>query len=286
MLGVATVLLAASGHLPSSAVIRHPAVVPARARAPILQQSDQKEETKRRFPLPFLQPNVPADQQPTTEMRTLRGQPFMDWADDDEYTGKLSTLYQAITLFLSLPIAYTTFYNLPEELPELLVAANIGTTVAMVPFVLRLRIAWGFVSSRLKARTTYYEANQRGYEAKKDKGDLLRDRLVEETQVRPILERVDRSLFALTLAVALSFASAEVVTAVRGDAAPATLKTLVGDDARRFDNRLRGDDDFAREQQRRAQARDPNDIKPAYCDSRYYKILAGGNGQGGVGCAK
>ena len=83
-----------------------------------------------------------------------------------------------------------------EELPELLVAANIGTTVALVPFVLRLRIAWGFVSSRLKARTTYYEANQRGYEAKKDKGDLLRDRLVEETQVRPILERVDRSRLA------------------------------------------------------------------------------------------
>ena len=25
-------------------------------------------------------------------------------------------------------------------------------------------------------------------------------------------------------------------------------------------------------------------IKPLYCDSRYYKILAGGNGQGGVGC--
>ena len=25
-------------------------------------------------------------------------------------------------------------------------------------------------------------------------------------------------------------------------------------------------------------------VKPVYCDSRYYKILAGGNGQGGVGC--
>ena len=25
-------------------------------------------------------------------------------------------------------------------------------------------------------------------------------------------------------------------------------------------------------------------VKPGYCDSRYYKILAGGNSQGGVGC--
>ena len=93
------------------------------------------------------------------------------------------------------------------------------------------------------------------------------------------------SLAALVLALALSFGSAEALTILQGESGPATLKTLVGDDARRFDNRLRGDDEFAREQQRRAQDRNPDDIKPAYCDSRYYKILAGGNGQGGVGCA-
>ena len=55
---------------------------------------------------------------------------------------------------------------------------------------------------------------------------------------------------------------------------------------RRFDNRLRGDDEFARQEQIRAQSR--GDIEgnamPTYCNSRYYKILAGGNSQGGVGC--
>ena len=29
---------------------------------------------------------------------------------------------------------------------------------------------------------------------------------------------------------------------------------------------------------------DGTGVKPGYCDSRYYKILAGGNSQGGVGC--
>ena len=57
--------------------------------------------------------------------------------------------------------------------------------------------------------------------------------------------------------------------------------------ARRFDNRLKGDDNFAAEEQRRAQSRggmDGEGLQPTYCNSRYYKILAGGNAQGGVGC--
>ena len=31
-------------------------------------------------------------------------------------------------------------------------------------------------------------------------------------------------------------------------------------------------------------AGEQENVKPLYCDSRYYKILAGGNSQGGVGC--
>jgi len=52
-------------------------------------------------------------------------------------------------------------------------------------------------------------------------------------------------------------------------------------------NRLRGDDEFAKIQQERALRKgdpDGTGVKPGYCDSRYYKILAGGNSQGGVGC--
>lgn len=277
-------LFYSSGHLPSASLARRSTIViPARARPPLLQQQKQEQE-ERPFSFPFLQPGVPVDQQPVAELRELRKQKFMDWADDDGYEGKLVSLYQSIMLFLALPISYVTFYNLPQELPNLLVAANLGAIATMVPFVFRLRVGWGFVSKRLLERETYYEANERGLLAKKDKAELLRDRLIQEKEVQPILGRINRSLIALVLALGLSFASTEVLTALQGDSAPATLKTLTGDEARRFDNRLRGDDEFAAEQQRRAQSRNPEAIKPAYCDSRYYKILAGGNGQGGVGC--
>ena len=69
-----------------------------------------------------------------------------------------------------------------------------------------------------------------------------------------------------------------------------TLKTQRSgaQDAVSYENRLRSDNKFAEREQKRAQRKineDGTGGKPLYCDSRYYKILAGGNGQGGVGCS-
>ena len=105
--------------------------------------------------------------------------------------------------------------------------------------------------------------------------------------MRPCLRRIDASLFACFAALFVTLASAEAVTVLEGENGPSTLKTLSGDAAIDYTNRLRGDDAFAAREQARAQRKaDENGegVKPAYCDSRYYKILAGGNGQGGVGC--
>ena len=56
-----------------------------------------------------------------------------------------------------------------------------------------------------------------------------------------------------------------------------------------FHRRLRRDPAFAAQEQARARRKavtpgSEEGLKPVYCDSRYYKILAGGNSQGGVGC--
>lgn len=118
--------------------------------------------------------------------------------------------------------------------------------------------------------------------------ELLRDQLTQKENVAPVLRRLDVSLIQLALGLALTLGAGEAVTVVEGENGPATLKTLTGDDATRFTNRLRSDEDFAaREQERglRRMQEDGSGVKPGYCDSRYYKILAGGNGQGGVGCS-
>lgn len=128
----------------------------ARARSPLLVEQQQTESTG--FSLPFLSSNVPEDQQPVQELKDLRAQPFYDWPEDaDGYKDKLIKLYQFTMVFLSLPIASTTFNVLPFELPQLLIAANIGTLAVMLPFVLRLRVGWGFVSARLKENSFYCE---------------------------------------------------------------------------------------------------------------------------------
>ena len=93
-------------------------------------------------------------------------------------------MYQFIMLFISLPVSYATFDQLPNELPQLFLAANIGTFAVMLPFIARLRVGWGYVSERLKERKTYYEANQRGLFATKDREMQLRDRLIQQQEVR------------------------------------------------------------------------------------------------------
>jgi hypothetical protein len=214
------------------------------------------------------------------ELRDLKNQPFYSWADDDaRYKEKLFDLYKFLSVFASLPIAYTTYHQLPFELPQLLLSANIGTMAVMTPFVARLRVGYGYVSQRLKEKSTYYEAQQRGLFATKDKDALLRDRLTEKSQVAPALQRIDGSIIALLLAIVLSLGSGEALAIIEGESGPATIKTVIGDDATRFTNRLRSDPTFAAREQERARAKgnaDGTGVKPVYCESRYYKIVAGG----------
>ena len=126
-----------------------------------------------------------------------------------------------------------------------------------------------FARAGLRESVFYYEAQQTGLFARKDDEMLLRDRLIEQTQVAPVLRRIDLSIGALAAALVLSLTAAEVLVVVQGDAAPTTMKTLSADDARRFvsDRDAGGGVGSASSRQ------------PAYCDSPYYKSLA----QGGVG---
>ena len=193
---------------------------------------------------------MPEDQQPAVALQELRGQPFLDWAVDDEYEKRLFSLWTNVMLFLSLPIAFTTFNQIPFELPQLFLAANIGTLFwVMLPFVVRQRLSWGFVSKRLRERELYYEQNERGFFARKDSAESLRDRLLDKEEVRPALRRIDASVLSVVGYLVLSLASAQAVTVLEGDAGPSTLKTLSGDASIDYTNRLRRD---LRSAQRRA----------------------------------
>ena len=130
----------------------------------------QAEQAERPAPFAFFQrdDDVPVDQQPVYELQVLRSQPFYDWADTSEgLRDNLFRLFLAITLLLSLPVSYNTYHVLPFELPQLIIASNLGTLAVMIPFLLRLRVGWSSVSNRLKQKSFYYEAQQRGLFARK-----------------------------------------------------------------------------------------------------------------------
>jgi len=231
----------------------------------------------RRAGLPFFQREVPEEQQPTVELQELRMEPFQSWPEGDDYAKKLFNLYVGINVLASLPVAFVTYHRLPAELPQLLLSANIGTLASMVPFIARLRAGWGFASQRLREKSTYYEANQRGLLAKKDRETSLRDRLVEKEVVAPVLTRIDKSLAAVLAAVVISVGAGEALAVALGENGPATLKAVTGEEAIKFETRLRTDPAFAaREQERARQGMQPDGtgVKPVYCESAYYTTRA------------
>jgi len=263
-------------------VVRHGQLCrPAsRARAPFLAEG---QTTEGKTTNPFLQPGVPKSQQPIMEVIALRRSPFFDWAElsEEGYWAKLRVVYILLMVLLALPISYQSYPILPGDLPQLLLTAHIGGGFALLAFVGRLRSGWSFVGSRLRSKEFYYEEKQRGFLSTKDRDTLARDQLVEQGEVAPVVARLDGSLLKVAASVVVAVVALNGITYLESRLA---LQELQGGEARRFESRL--NDDLARRAQERALSKEQRggEAKPQYCDSRYYKVLAGGNGQGGVGC--
>lgn len=224
-----------------------------------------------RGPAPFSQAQVPAEQQPANELRELRREPFFDWAElpPAEYLQRMGGLFAFFALAVSLPVALQTYGDLPRQLPQVLLASAAGGSGATLAFALRLRTGWGYVSNRLRDRTTYYEASGQkgggrgGFVVEKDGEAAMRDQLLEQYEVQPALRRSSSTAAGLALALVASLA---LLRAVAPSEEPYEQYTP------QYLSRLGGDDALAASEQRRAQQA-PRGAKPAYCDSRYYKAL-------------
>ena len=229
-------------------------------------------------PEPFAQAEVPTEQQPTVEMRQLKQEPFMPWAelDDTSFYPRIAAVWSLAFFPLSLPIALSTYTEL-SDLPTALLAANVGGSSVLLAFLLRLRAGWGYVSMRLTDRVTYYEDNgasgRGGYIAEKDDSTSMRDRLLDQYEVQPALRRVDG---ALRVAAASLFISALLLRTF----APADPYE---ESSPSYLSRLQADDKLAEQERQKAESRAAAkgvSLKPSYCDSRYYKAIAGGESSG------
>lgn len=228
-------------------------------------------------PKPFAQDDVPTLMQPAVEMRELRSEPFFDWPELPltHYTQRLGYVWLAFYL-LSLAIAFETYGDLGgfTAVGATLIAANVGAVSVLLGFVVRLRIGWGYVSSRLLDSETYYEEEtardgRRANVVTKEQETRVRDRLLDQYEVQPVLRRVDTTAAALVGALVVS---AGLLSQLATDPSSYTV-----DDA--YLSTLKGNDAVAASEQLRAQRRQAGgEGKPLYCDSRYYKAVAGGAG--------
>ncbi|CAM9435343.1 unnamed protein product [Ectocarpus sp. 4 AP-2014] len=207
---------------------------------------------------------VPTDQQPFNELQELKEDPLFGWAQEDSkgLVTRLALIY-AVAMAVSIPIGTTTF---PNQLPEALLAANIGGLGVLLAVAIRLYSGWNYVSVRLGAEVVEYEESgwYDGSEWYKPPDIRARDEMLNNYEVQPAVDRLKAVLAAIGLGFMLTVVGFKVV--VPDDPYAMLDETYL--------NTLKGDDDIANDAAKKAAARGTN--RPVYCESRYYQAMAGG----------
>ncbi|GMH94817.1 hypothetical protein TrVE_jg9946 [Triparma verrucosa] len=204
---------------------------------------------------------IPKGQLPIAEYRELLELPFFDWPTKEGLDAKLLILYSALTLLISYPISCAT-YTLPGYLLPKLTSSNLGSLSITLLFVLRLFSGWSYVASRLKSDYIVYEETG-WYDCAVEKKSLesrIRDKMTYRESVEPAVTKMKGFLLGLSVAWVLSCASFTLSTHAKpmfNEYQPDFLNSLITNDM------MAG---FAAEQ---------SHGRPTYCDSRYYKVLAG-----------
>jgi len=208
---------------------------------------------------------VPTSQIPLNELAELKQQPFFDLPERETFGRNLGGLYVATFLAVCWPIAGATWTD-GGYLAQKLTAANVGTLFVVTAFLTRLYSGWSYVKARLDSPFVEYEETgwADGAVAKKPEADRIRDALVAKDAVEPTLSKLKTYLLASCSAWALSCGL--LVMAVNS-------KPLFDEYDTGMLMQLNGDDKLAELAAKQANG------KPAYCNSRYYRAVAGG-GQG------
>ncbi|GMH77910.1 hypothetical protein TrST_g7818 [Triparma strigata] len=208
---------------------------------------------------------IPEDQLPVYEYQQLLTQPFFSWPLSPTLPLKLFLVYALLTVLISYPISCST-YVLPGFLFQKITSSNLGSLSALLVFLIRIYSGWTYVGSRLKSDYIAYEETgwYDGTVEKKSTQGQIRDAMIYREDVEPVISKLKTILLTLSVGWVLScgaFAYASNQKPIFNEYNPELLNELVKDDKLA---------EFAAKK---------SNGKPTYCDSRYYKALAGG-GQG------
>ncbi|MCW6035589.1 CGLD27 family protein [Spirulina subsalsa FACHB-351] len=142
---------------------------------------------------------VPEDQQPLNEYEQLKSSWLFNWTTQPlgQYSRKLVWVW-VWGWVISGPIAAASFP--PSKLPVKFALAGSGGALFFVLLVLmRLWLGWWYVKDRLNQDTVSYEESgwYDGQVWDKPPEVQMRDRLVVSYQIKPILNRLHKTLLIL-----------------------------------------------------------------------------------------
>lgn len=151
---------------------------------------------------------VPTEQQPINEYQDMRESWFYRWGECD-LRGYLKPVWVlwGLSWIFSGPVAAASFAPAKYPLPFCLSAA-MGAFVLPVLALAQLYIGWFHVCGRLRQQSVPYEESgwYDGQVWVKPEEILSRDRLIVDYQVKPILQRIQKTfgVIAGILAVGLT----------------------------------------------------------------------------------
>jgi len=233
-------------------------------------RGDDDEKSPTRLPeTSFGAEVVPEGQRPVNEYLDLLRAPLFGWASEEVGTKgfitRVSTFYAVIFAAVCYPISGATFTRDGFELQKF-ASSNLGAMTLVVFLLLRLYSGWGYVGARLQSKVIEYEETgwYDGDIEVKSEAEKQRDRMLYQDSVKPAEDRLKTVGAGVAVLWALSCLSLNIslnAKPVFNEYDPQMLEVL------RYNDRVAG------------VAADQSFNRPTYCDSRYYRAVAGG-GQG------
>ncbi|CAM9572216.1 unnamed protein product [Discosporangium mesarthrocarpum] len=213
------------GHKPTSVL---------HAKPPMPREGEDEEDFNELYDRPGMQDpsarllrrfdkskSVPADQQPFNELQQLKEAPLFGWAQLDLKARLLDSPGRGLCRCnvremllspptISIPIGSTTF---PNQLPQALLAANVGGLGVVLVLLIRLYAGWSYISGRLDAEVVDYEESgwYDGSEYCKSPDVCARDQMLNMYEVAPVVDRVKTVLGGVVALFVVTVASYRVV---------------------------------------------------------------------------
>jgi hypothetical protein len=212
---------------------------------------------------------VPEGQRPVNEYLDITKQPLFGWASNEAgSTGlfiRLAILYGVVFGTVCYPISGAT-YTGDDFLLQKLASSNVGALLFIIVVLIRIYSGWGYLGTRLKSKVIEYEETgwYDGDFELKGKTELQRDKFLYTSEVKPVVDRLKSFIFAtggLWIASCVGLNLATQAKPIFNEYDPAVLEKI------QYDDKLAG------------QAATNSGGRPTYCNSRYYRAVAGG-GQG------